>query len=276
MNVRTAAGAIWAAVIALAALAVVGVVALKMQPAVDEQLCRRDGTLAGHTLVLVDQTDPLSSTQAAELATEIRDLSSKMERYEKISIAIIGHELEVPPSYVFSMCNPGRDNQINQYLQTPSRQRRVFEESFQKPLDEVVNHFKEPVSAPESPIIETIANLTRLRDFNSTVPNRKLIMFSDLLQHSQLLDQYTEKQISFQDFTKSANSSSDTAANLKGATVDIFYLIRPATRKFQTPLHQRFWANYFRANGAAPVEWCAAGIASRSRGIIQCAEASNS
>jgi hypothetical protein len=42
--------------------------------------------------------------------------------------------------------------------------------------------------------------------------------------------------------------------DLRGVTVVIHYLIRPATLSLQTDEHVRFWIKFFRAAGASKVE----------------------
>lgn len=259
------------------AAAMLGVAALwlsRSTRSVDDFGCPKDGNIAGHTVVLVDQTDPLTLSQVGDLRKEALLLGRSLLRYEKFSIFTIGKEVEVPPRYKFSVCNPGRTDQIDIFTETASRADRKFKLQFSEPLETVLQTFRNANTEPQSPIIETIRAISELQNFDDKLAQRHLVVMSDFLQNSNELEQYSLPQISFDEFRQSVGD--DHILRLRGASIDLFYLPRPRDSRFQGTKHKQFWADLFYASGAASVRWCYVAEASPGKEVVECARASSS
>lgn len=112
----------------------------------------------------------------------------------------------------------------------------------------------------DSPIMELI-QATVVQDLKHAAPAapRRLIVVSDMMQHSKEYSQYrgTDGEVFFHGplFDK-------VATDLTGIDVRVLYIRRVSGASRQPAGHEQFWANYFNRLGArtfviAPVEGAA-------------------
>jgi len=284
MNVRLANLIIYGAIAAILGLAGVFVTIALNRPELTETLCRKDGELPGHTVILVDLTDHLTETQVKQLSSLVEEIRKSLGRYERFSIYTITDKQEFPPGTMFSLCNPGRIDQINIATETERDHRVRYRQKFGKPLEEVLATFSEPRKENISPIMEMLGNLTSLNAFNASVPNRKLYFYSDMLQNTQeLLSQY-KPYPGFSEIQKTS-AFREVKPDLTGVDVHIYYLPRGEADKAnadsvkphpaQNAAHRRFWIDYFNAAGVTSLNWCIITKATLNKDNSSCAQVLN-
>jgi hypothetical protein len=253
--------AVWTAIgVILFGVAVVLFIALH-QTKLDADYCPAARRQSGHFVLLVDETDAYAPGDADNLKQVVLDLRDRLPRYARLSVIAIGQHVEMPPLALFSLCNPGRKGQINPLIQT-DRSKAVFD----APLDRLVASLQTEQTQPQSPILQTIAGVSRLPSFAKG--ERELDIVSDLLENSALLTQYHHPR-AFLEFAASPDYA-PAKADLKGVTVRLFYLARPETAAVQTDRQRQFWIEYFRASGASDVSWCSVQSATATRREVTC------
>lgn len=214
-------------------------------------LCPTDRPLSAHTIILVDKTDPLTPAQRDELRRLMEQVRGHLRLYERLSLVPITGVIPERPPYLFSLCNPGDRTSANPLIANPEQRQKRFEESFGRPLQEVLDQLMKGTSAPHSPIMETIQLVAEQPDFSPAVSERTLIVFSDLLQNMPDYTQYRP----FGDFASFAGSAygKRTLARLAGMRINLVYLSNRSAPTRQGPKHLAFWHRWFAAAGANEV-----------------------
>src|SRR4051794_18943219 len=163
--------------------------------------CPVDGPRA--TLVfLIDTSDPLPPPALKEVRTKLFDTADGLRPYGLLEIRTLNAAGE--GHVIFTRCNPGDGSQLNAFTGNPALAHKRWQESFQKPLAEVLQHGLEPAPSKTSPIMGTIQNIA-IEHFtgraNESKP-KQLIVVSDMLEHTPEYSQYAGT-LSFERYRKS-------------------------------------------------------------------------
>lgn len=187
MNVVAAA-----AVIGLAAYAITRV----QPPEYDEvTLCLATDELPPHTAIIIDKTDEYSPEQAGYIRDLIDRVGDRLDVGERLTLFELGADGEFNPRGEFSLCNPGRGNQVNALFRNPQQIEERYAERFEGPLEEVLADLIEPKEAPASPILEAVVRLAQTENFSPDAPARRLIIVSDMLQNSDIFTAYGSAEL---------------------------------------------------------------------------------
>ena len=104
----------------LAGLVLVGFLAapslLRGPPRNAETLCLETGAV-GHTLILVDKTDPWSEVQANRLKQLVRKIGADLPTDRLISIHVFNDSFEPGFPPLIALCNPGRT--VSEWIGNP-------------------------------------------------------------------------------------------------------------------------------------------------------------
>lgn len=210
-------------------------------------LCPKSHPL-GHTIVLVDRTDPLTEEHKALLKGAMDRASATLIPDERLSVFLIEAEAPVVPIPVFSRCKP-RDGADASWLYENERLIRArYENEFLEPLSAKIRGLEKPAEAPQSPIMETVRNIAALPEFTDATERRRLIVVSDLLQNIPAYSQY-RRAADFDAFIASPYGRS-VVADLAGVEVEVVYLRRQKDVHHQGERHLVFWRQYFAESGA--------------------------
>jgi hypothetical protein len=211
--------------------------------------CPKEGPQA-ITAVIIDTTDGLNLVQRTDLMNEIENLIAAIPRFGGLDIYTVGPIEEEPPQPVFHKCNPGRAAEISEWTGNPTMVERDWREGFREPLEKVLADMLSAAEADSSPILEsiqwvTINALTAPR--RSELP-RRLVVVSDLLQHTSGLSHYRGAE----EFEKFAETPyyRRIRAPLEGVSVDLLKVRRDTRTDVQGPALIRFWTDYFDAQRA--------------------------
>jgi hypothetical protein len=160
-------------------------------PLIDEaSLCPVDRPIAGHTLVIVDRTDQWDPQIAETLTAMIEDAQKETQRFEKFSIVSLDQQMSTHP--LFSICNPGEPTFLTDIYRGRRYTKNDFDAKFVGAAEEVVAQVREPSEARTSPIVEYVQRMLRRDDFDASVPNRHLVLMSDMRQNSEQLNVYAD------------------------------------------------------------------------------------
>jgi len=231
------------------------------QTHLDERLCPKDGPI-GHTIILLDKTDPPSLIQKSALNQLLAEVAqrhavgfkvpvgaeSPVRVGELLSIFVVGEDFKKTPEPLFSRCNPGHGNDANIFLANPKKLENIYRREFDERLDAVRDQFFAVVPSKWSPIMEMI-QLVSINGFkrSATGGSRRLIIVSDMLHNTP---QYTffKQQQDFDLFSRTTYFQ-QIRTDLPGVSVDLRYLMYSPT--LQTNSLTYFWEAYFKSMGGS-------------------------
>ncbi|MCA0418733.1 MAG: hypothetical protein LCH80_08425, partial [Proteobacteria bacterium] len=151
----------WAIVASvLAGLGLVGFFAapslLRGPPRDQETLCPKTGPV-GHTLILVDKSDPWSEVQAKRLKALVKQVGDELPTDRMLSIYVFNDVFEPGFPSLVSLCNPGKT--ASELIGNPRREYVKWVEKFGRPLDEALTVLTQPGKGNQSPIVEAIGDV---------------------------------------------------------------------------------------------------------------------
>jgi len=225
----------------------------KSDPALDKvSLCKRDASLEGSSMIVVDTTDALNDVHRRRLKVAIEAERDATPVGGRLTLAAINAAKPGEPIELVSVCNPGRAADFNRLFVTASHAEKRWRDAFEHPIHEAIAAAASGNAAASSPIIQSIAAVLTRPDFDARVRNRRLVLSSDLLQH----EKGGYSQLAHGDLWKMYQGSAlarDIQLDLRGVAVAIDYLPRPQYRTFQGARHLAFWKRLFTEAGAADV-----------------------
>lgn len=176
----------WAIVASvLAGLGLVGFFAapslLRGQPRDQETLCPKTGPV-GHTLILVDKSDPWSEVQAKRLKALVKQVGDELPTDRMLSIYVFNDVFEPGFPSLVSLCNPGKT--ASELIGNPRREYVKWVEKFGRQLDEALTVLTQPGKGNQSPIVEAIGDVASRRENRVPTGDRKILLVSDMLQNS--------------------------------------------------------------------------------------------
>lgn len=229
----------------------------------DDRLCPPGGPI-GHTILLVDKTDPMTFSQKEAFVRLLAELSERRSIEvagagagnlnnrvgvgELFSVFVLGEDFKETPKPVFEMCKPGKGSDSGVWLANPKKLERVYVEKFDEPLKKVEALLISEVPAKHSPIMEML-QMVAVNGFraNDTAGKRRLIVVSDMLHNTSEYSQF--KAIgSFVDF-KNAPYFQKVRTEFTDVNVVLFYLMYSPS--LQTNKNAVFWEEYFREQGGS-------------------------
>lgn len=213
--------------------------------------CPKDGP-SSITVLVIDTTDPLNLIQRTDLLNEVESVLATIPRFGAFEMYAVGPVEEEPPRPLFSRCNPGRASEISPLTGNPSMVEQQWREGFRAPLDKVLSQMLANAQANSSPILESIQWVAINALTLPTRPNisRRIVLVSDMLQHTSGLSHYREAAMSFDAFSKTPYFLR-VRAPLNDVAVDLLMVNRAAVSPAHKPKIINFWTDYFDAQGAS-------------------------
>ncbi len=216
-----------------------------------ETLCPEAGP-SRVTAILVDTTDRVGPTSRADVLGRLDDLVSSSQADEMIvayetSPIARGGEL-FPP--LLTVCNPGDPDAANPLIQNPELIRRRLEEGFREPFERLFRNLLDRDQASVSPLMENLQAISVTlfaRRAHVAVPKR-LIVVSDLMQHSEHLSLYRQR-LDYDAFDRTAGADA-LRTNLQDVRIDVLFVQRREHERFEsTSRLVEFWERWFAAQG---------------------------
>jgi hypothetical protein len=209
-------------------------------------LCPNSGA-KGHLVVLVDLTDPASMTQMRFARTKIEREIDEAGVGTLISIGVVTPDTALREGMLLAVCKPPSGAEADTLTENAKMIEDKFQDRFAQPLDRMLTKIMTVSEAPSSPIMENLQELlSRIPEFDGSTP-QKLVLFSNLSQHSDVLSFYRgddwAKFEAIGGLAKLARNLSDT---------DVLLLRLPEPQEQRENLED-FWVNYFEAQGASSV-----------------------
>ncbi len=245
-NGKTWAFGIATVVIAAAGVGALGWTQLTHVPLESGTSCPVAGPVAVHA-ILLDQSDPITPVQAQRLSQvvdRIVDEAAIGERIDLYVLTVDGTQALIPR---LSLCRPKSEGSI--WTENPKRIHDRYVARFRQPLDEALKALMVPSAARSSPIMESVKAVC-VAAFGGLPRDTtaRLTIASDMIQFSNLLDHY--KQRDFNMFSKTPGFN-EVLADCHRAATDVLYLVRPRDVHVQDRKHQLFWEKFFDHENAS-------------------------
>lgn len=214
-------------------------------------LCPAGGPL-GHTILLIDKTDPLNFTQRQAFSVAMKELiANKVPVGHLLSIFVLGEKFEQSAQPLVELCNPGSEVGKSELTSNLKRLRQQYEERFVRPLEEASRALVADVPAKASPIFEMLqlVGINGFREHAVQGP-RRLVLVSDMLHNTAQFSMY-QAAVEFEAF-EATDYAKKAQADLKDVSVELHYLMTKP--RLQTRRNLAFWERYFDRAGARLTE----------------------
>ena len=231
----------------------------------DENLCPRNVPVSRTTVLLLDTSDPLSPKHEEELARIVREIQTANDGNNDLRVApgeaLVVYQLPedlrtLEP--VFRVCNPGNHPSNWGWKQELTQGKQIALRQWQKFQDALVPLFESETptqSKLQSPILETLGILVpryssskRSSSNSLDAKSTHIILFSDLLQHSDTLSHYGP-------YPAPKNIRQDAGlrtlfTDLSDTEISLYRLERPLPAgRWQSRDHYYWWTELIRAFG---------------------------
>lgn len=189
---------------------------------------------------IIDLTDTLNRTQDIIVRESIKSKVFNSNNQTRFNFYLLTENIDDFQVYL-TICNPGDGSDANEFISNKRRLAQRWEEGFKNHIDDIMNLLSTTPEAKYSPVVESIKIASVERFFNSDAERKKLILISDLLQHSSGFTNYKNNYSS-----ESAVTNSYLIQNrpyLRNVEVEVLYIYRPNASTLQTNKHALFWQN---------------------------------
>ncbi|MEA2819474.1 MAG: hypothetical protein QOJ86_1478 [Bradyrhizobium sp.] len=217
-----------------------------------ETNCPKTGPRGIH-VILFDRSDPISDQQAQRIRQAIDRYRIDAQFGTRFDLYTFDGDTAHTLQPKLTICALGKPEEANRLIQNPERVRQRYEARFSSVLNQTVDDLLRTTTQPTSPIIESIraAAISSFGPIETAQVPLKLTLISDMVQHTKLVSQF-QGDTKFPDMAASSHWIT-LQPRLKGADVDILYLLRPSALRNRAPIqngsHQRFWEQLIAASG---------------------------
>jgi hypothetical protein len=202
--------------------------------------------------ILIDRSDPITPQQAQRVRQEFDRLRNTAVA-ERIDLYVaVGDAVNVLEPKL-RLCNPGQGKDANELYQNPAFIQKRFDTQFWGAIEKTMDELLRASTQPASPILESIraAAVDSFGSFEQGSIPLSLTIVSDMVQHTAA-NSHFRNEVDFDGLSR-APAWRQLQANLKGAEVHIFYLLRPEARlrdgkPVQNRRHQLFWERALTAS----------------------------
>ena len=239
---RWAIAGMLAAVLGLFAL-----VAFNRPPALDMvTACRADHRDPAHTILLIDQSDPFNTNDLGWVSEFMDEEARLLPKYGRLTVLTPNAAAPYDLIEVYSHCSPGSAEKANPVTQNPRMIEDAWRENFYAPLKASIEIVLTEKSQNASPLAEAIYSIGDRADFTADTQIRRLLIISDLMQHSEAFSFY-RTGADFEAF--SSTRLAEDIPDLSHVSVTARIVPREI---YDLPLSdvKYFWSQYFTRTGA--------------------------
>lgn len=208
---------------------------------------------SGIHVILFDRSDPISDQQGQRIRQAIDHFKQDAPFGLRFDIYTFQGDTTHVLQPKLQICALGKPGEANPLIENPEKVRKQYESKFSAVLDQTVADLLHASKENSSPIIESLraASITSFGPISPGQIPLRLTMISDMVQHTSLNSQF-QAEPNFQALSHN-NAWPAMQPQLKGAAVDIFYLLRPSATRKNVPIqnrgHQTFWEQLILASG---------------------------
>jgi hypothetical protein len=252
---RSSEGVNWVAMVVIglvvAAVGVLFVVSVGSKPKrINElTLCVEDEAHPAVLAIIIDSTDSIPAGPARKIYQRINSSVESLPVNARIQLFEMRGATSLAEPLV-DICKPDDGSNASQFTSNPEFIKKTYQEKFANPLQDSLRSLIDEEPQPSSPIIESIQSASlQLLMPNESVGEKRLIVASDFLQHSDLYSMYSE-QPNAATYRERLLTSSVGTIDLYDAQVDFLVIPRAIPLGDRTDL-TTFWSEFLMNHGAA-------------------------
>lgn len=197
--------------------------------------------------IILDKTDFIPRQTQVEIAKRAwYSVTENGQAGDLVSVYEITQNSLSDLTPVFSMCLPKMGKDSNELIEKGEVLDKKFKESFEKPLLDILS--KNTGQAQNSPIAEAIADIN-LSDAMRDAEQGRIILFSDLMQHSSNVSTYKcqNAEMPIAQFRKSRQGAVEPRPLFKNVYVELHVIPRLEISELEAKCRATFW-NWFFGN----------------------------
>lgn len=203
------------------------------------------------TAVVIDATDAISAVQKIAIENELKAIRADVPRYAGLAIYSAGVDGEISRP-LFFMCNPGAAGDIDPLVEGVRPAVKRWREEFDKPLTAVLETLLKAPPAKRSPLLEAVQSVSvqsfgPVRNSGTGPGVLRLVLVTDLLQHSEVLSLY-DKAPPLERFVAS-EAYRRIRADLRDVDVQVFLIRRQTKNAAQNADLLKFWEGLLAVEG---------------------------
>lgn len=223
----------------------------------DDLGCPEDSKI-GHTIVLIDKTDPFTENQQEILKNLLAQFKQNLDLLgvrEKLSVYVLTGDRPAKPRPAFEGCRPASSGDVNELIANRDFAEEEFDKKFGEPLNALLSTLLKGEREDHTYLLEMLRELSLVEEFQRDYPRRRLIIFSDMLHFSSDFSMYKGRNatLSYEQESKQKPKYFGDLVRPRfdsGVTVAL-YILRRETQNRAPPWDtvREFWYNYFIENG---------------------------
>lgn len=223
---------------------------LRPPPTDSETLCRTDAPLGAHTIILVDATDRLEPRHRRKLRAVAQQERARLSQFDRLTIMRINVRRPQEPSILFSKCLPRPPEQTNPLFENARLTQARWDEDFAGALDTALRSAASSGPARASPIIAGLRAVAADPDYDPSIPQRRLVLVSDLLEHDP---QGFSLYVSGANYAAWQTQSAQRPPDFARVDLRIVPMDRPDHAAAQNAAIEHFWTAFFDASDVQSV-----------------------
>jgi hypothetical protein len=217
---------------------------LRPPPTDAETLCRADAPLAAHTIILVDATDRLEPRHRRKLRAVLAQERARLGQYDRLTIMRLNMRRPREPSILFSKCLPRPPERTNPLFENARVVQARWDEEFAAALDDAARAAASGGAARASPIIAGLRAVAADPDYDASIPRRRLVLVSDLLEHDP---EGFSLYVAASNYSSWRAQSPNDPPDFAHVELRIVPLDRPGHAAEQAAALEQFWPAFFDA-----------------------------
>jgi len=206
-------------------------------------------------VLLGDFSDPNTDTQRKQVTIFIKQkVLSVLKAGDRLHVGRLASDASNPINWVYRGCDPGRGENANYFIQTPSEVDKERKQEFLEPLSKVLELLEVPEKQLKTPLIEgieSISNFLRLEYGSNSALRTKFIVITDLLQNSDEMSVYQKGNNTEKKWKKFVKEHQTLFENTE---VTIGFIKRSKHWKLQSKKQIKRFSNFLKDSGVKDVE----------------------
>lgn len=210
--------------------------------------CRSDGYFPRDSVILFDATEPVSQAQLEDVSNQLDSIVQNSIIHERFTIYFLRDEPKrFEPKLM--VCNPGTGENLNAATNNLRKLMKTWQDTFKAPVKGSVEGLTSVTPSASSPIMEML-KFVGLRTFaRSDSPDKRLILVSDMVEHTDSYSQYRNWTFDFQELSRTPYFR-EMRPRLTDVFIDILYIERSELSAIQGKSHiADFWQPFVRRSG---------------------------
>ncbi|HEX8302010.1 hypothetical protein [Sphingomonas sp.] len=192
-----------------------------------------------HTILLVDETDKLSRAELAYAKALILNEYYWLPIGGRLTVRTIVSDRDSAED--IAVCRMDDGSKSLGIYDNAKMIRKTFDKTAGARLEKLYEALKNAPIQANSPIMEYVAEAMDRANFGSNVKARRLVILSDMAQHSDLHSQYGRSARG----KPSKQAMEELERDMTGVHVRIQYVPRRSLSAMQGKAHRAFWTSYF-------------------------------